>query len=257
MAHEYRHSGERHIRDSAYLERIHPDIGPVLLGMEAEADRDGLPITERPSTRLLSLVVRAMGARRALEIGTNIGYSAIAIASALGDGGELVTLDIDEEMHERARANADRAGVGDRVTLVTGPALETLAEIEGPFDFVYIDADKGSYPQYLDAAVEKAAAGRRGGAGQPAVAGPGGARAGGQRLPSRVDADHPGLQRGLPGRRAARLDDRAGRRRHRAGREAGGRGRFGTGSDQTTCLGVIRALICGGPGRWRGRCIRL
>ena len=63
MAHEYRHSGERHIRDSAYLERIHPDISPVLLGMETEADRDGLPITERPSTRLLSLIVRAMGAR--------------------------------------------------------------------------------------------------------------------------------------------------------------------------------------------------
>ena len=155
MAHEYRHSGERHIRDSAYLERIHADIGPVLLGMEAEADRDSLPITERPSTRLLSLVVRAMGARRALEIGTNIGYSAIAIASALADGGELVTLDIDPEMHERARVNADRAGVGDRVTLVTGPALETLAGIDGPFDFAYIDADKGSYPQYLDAAVEK------------------------------------------------------------------------------------------------------
>jgi caffeoyl-CoA O-methyltransferase len=58
-------------------------------------------------------------------------------------------------MHERARVNADRAGVGDRVTLVTGPALETLAGIAGPFDFAYIDADKGSYPQYLDAVVER------------------------------------------------------------------------------------------------------
>ena len=155
MAHEYRHSGERHIRDSAYLERIHPDVAPVLLDMEAEAERDGLPITERPSTRLLSLVVRAMGARRALEIGTNIGYSAIAIASALAEGGELLTLDIDPEMHARARVNLDRAGVGDRVRLITGSALDTLPGIAGPFDFAYIDADKSSYPQYLNAVIER------------------------------------------------------------------------------------------------------
>ncbi len=83
--------------------------------MEAEAEREGQPITERPSTRLLSTVVRAMAARRALEIGTNIGYSAIAIAAALVDGGELITLDIDPEMHERARANAEQAGVSDRI----------------------------------------------------------------------------------------------------------------------------------------------
>lgn len=154
-SHGYRHSGERHLRDSSYLERIHPNPGPVLQDIEAEAEHEGQPITERPSTRLLATVVQAIAARRALEVGTNIGYSAIAIASAMATGSELITLDIDPEMHARARANAERAGVSNRIRMVTGAALDTLPGIEGPFDFAYIDANKDTYPQYLDAVLAR------------------------------------------------------------------------------------------------------
>ena len=155
MSHEHRHTGNRHVRDSEYLERIHPDIGPVLQSVEAEAIEDDQPITERTSTRLLSMLVRLGAARHALEIGTNIGYSAIAIASALQDGGRLTTLDYNPSLQARAWQNAMRAGVSDRIEMVPGPALDTLTLIEGPFDFAYIDADKESYPQYLDAVLDR------------------------------------------------------------------------------------------------------
>ena len=115
--------------------------------------------------------------------------------------------------------NADRAGVGDRVTLVTGPALETLAGIAGPFDFAYIDADKGSYPQYLDAVVERLRPGGVVALDNLLWLGQAAHEPEDSEFSSRVDADHPRLQRGLSGGCAARHHDRAGRRRDRAGRE--------------------------------------
>jgi caffeoyl-CoA O-methyltransferase len=101
---------------------------------------------------LLTLLVRATGARDALEVGTFTGYSAICIARGLPDGGTLTCLELDPEFARIARANLEDAGVSDKVAIEVGPAGETLASMpEAPsYDFVFLDADKTGYPDYYD-----------------------------------------------------------------------------------------------------------
>jgi predicted O-methyltransferase YrrM len=115
----------------------------------------GLPaISVAPNQgKLLQLLAQAQGARTILEIGTLGGYSTIWLARALPAGGRLVTLEFDPHHAEVARANLARAGLTGIVDLRVGPALETLpqlaAEGGGPFDFIFIDADKENYPGYF------------------------------------------------------------------------------------------------------------
>ncbi len=103
--------------------------------------------------KLLHLLARIRGARNILEIGTLAGYSTIWLARALPPGGRLVTLEADPKHAEVARANLARAGLSGAVELRLGPALETLprlaAEGLGPFDLIFIDADKPNNPEYL------------------------------------------------------------------------------------------------------------
>jgi predicted O-methyltransferase YrrM len=102
--------------------------------------------------RLLELLARMQQAERILEVGTLAGYSTLWLARS---GARVVTLEIDPRHAEVARANLDRAGVGDAVEIVVGPALETLPGVRGPFDLVFIDADKQSSADYLALALEK------------------------------------------------------------------------------------------------------
>lgn len=115
----------------------------------------GLPEIDvsAPQGRMLHLLARMAGARRILEIGTLGGYSTIWLARAVGEGGRVVTLELEPEYAAVARANLDEAGVGERVEIIVGPAIESLATLEGPFDFVFIDADKPSNVAYLREAV--------------------------------------------------------------------------------------------------------
>ncbi len=103
---------------------------------------------------LITLLVRALGARRALELGTFTGYSSICIARGLTTVGSLLTCDVSEEWTAIARRYWAEAGVENRIELRLGPALETLAELpeEEPFDFAFIDADKRNYPGYWEEA---------------------------------------------------------------------------------------------------------
>jgi len=112
----------------------------------------GLPeIAVAPNQgKLLHLLARIAGARRILEVGTLGGYSTIWLARALPADGHLVTLELDPKHAEVARSNLDAAGVGDRVDIRVGPALETLAALDEPFDFVFIDADKANIPTYVE-----------------------------------------------------------------------------------------------------------
>ena len=103
--------------------------------------------------RFLAFLVGAMRARRVLEIGTFTGYSSICMASALPAGGRLVTLDVNEETTEIARRYATEAGVVDRIDYHVGPAGELLGRLDGPFDLVFIDADKDGYVDYYEAAL--------------------------------------------------------------------------------------------------------
>jgi caffeoyl-CoA O-methyltransferase len=103
--------------------------------------------------RFLAFLIRALRAKRVLEVGTFTGYSSICMASALPDGGRIVTLDVNEESTEIARRYATEAGVVDRIDYRVGPASETLAELDGPFDLIFIDADKPGYIGYYEAAL--------------------------------------------------------------------------------------------------------
>ena len=107
----------------------------------------------------LSFMVFLKQPRRVLEIGTFTGWSSIAMASALPAGGTIVTCDVDEATTEIARRYAQEAGVADRIEYLLGPASETLAGLEGPFDLVFIDADKAGYVDYYEAVVPKLADG--------------------------------------------------------------------------------------------------
>jgi caffeoyl-CoA O-methyltransferase len=101
---------------------------------------------------LMRLLVGAIGARRALELGTFTGYSAICIARGLPDDGLLVTCDVSEEWTGIARGYFEQAGVAERIDLRLGPALDTLREMpdDEPFDFAFIDADKVGYLDYYE-----------------------------------------------------------------------------------------------------------
>jgi caffeoyl-CoA O-methyltransferase len=104
----------------------------------------------------MALLAGAIGARRALEVGTFTGYTAIAVARALGPHGQLVACDVSDEWSAIARRHFAEAGLEDRIDLRIAPALETLGGLRGgePFDFAFIDADKPSYPDYWEAVVD-------------------------------------------------------------------------------------------------------
>ena len=103
----------------------------------------------------LSFLVTMTNAKRVLEVGTFTGWSSIAMARALPPGGRIVTCDVNEVTTAVARRYAEEAGVADRIEYRLGPAVETLATLEGPFDLAFIDADKGGYVDYYEAVLPK------------------------------------------------------------------------------------------------------
>ncbi len=105
----------------------------------------------------LAFVVRLKQPRLVLELGTFTGWSSIAMAGALPPGGRIVTCDVNEETSAIARRYAEEAGVADRIEYRVGPGLETLAALCGPFDLVFIDADKQGYVDYYEAVLPKLA----------------------------------------------------------------------------------------------------
>jgi predicted O-methyltransferase YrrM len=128
---------------------------PVYLEVEQAAEEMGdraLMQIAGDQAAFTTILVKAIGARRCLEVGTFLGYGAISIARGLPDDGELICCELSEEYAERARAHLERAGLSDRVEVRVGPAIETLGAIpdDGSFDLAFIDADKKSYPAYYE-----------------------------------------------------------------------------------------------------------
>jgi caffeoyl-CoA O-methyltransferase len=107
--------------------------------------------------RFLELLVRQTKAKNVLELGTFTGWSSISMAMGLVEGGRITTCDISEETTVIARHYAEEAGVADRIDYRIGPALETIASLDGPFDLVFIDADKPNYINYYEAVFPKLA----------------------------------------------------------------------------------------------------
>ena len=137
--------------DDYIRDRLIP-ADPALDAAQTAAAAAGLPAIEVSPTqgKLLQLLARIAGARRILEIGTLAGYSTIWLARGLAPGGRLVTLEADPHHAAVARANLAAAGLADVVEVREGPALDSLPGLEGPFDLVFIDADKRNNPNYLD-----------------------------------------------------------------------------------------------------------
>ncbi|MGN6275742.1 MAG: O-methyltransferase [Solirubrobacterales bacterium] len=131
----------------------------ALRGAVEAAEAAGLPSIQvsPPQGKLLQLLVRLVGAKKVLEFGTLGGYSSILMARALPAEGRLITLEAKPEYAEVARRSIERAGVGGKVEVRVGPALEALPglEDEGPFDLVFIDADKVNTPNYFAWALDR------------------------------------------------------------------------------------------------------
>jgi caffeoyl-CoA O-methyltransferase len=142
----------------AYATEHTTALEPWMQRLHAEAVAD-LPYAEMLSGpvvgRLLQTLVAAMQARLVVEIGTYAGYSALAMAAALGPGGRLVTLEIDDANADFAQRHFEASPYADRIELRRGPALASLAQLDGPYDLVFVDADKGGYPDYYEAALAK------------------------------------------------------------------------------------------------------
>jgi caffeoyl-CoA O-methyltransferase len=107
--------------------------------------------------RFLQFLVRLTGAQNVLEFGTFTGWSSISMASGLPPGGRVITCDVEEDTTEVARRYAEEAGVVDRIDYRLGPGLETIETLDGPFDLVFIDADKENYVNYYEAVLPKLA----------------------------------------------------------------------------------------------------
>ncbi|HZS69886.1 MAG TPA: O-methyltransferase [Burkholderiales bacterium] len=136
---------DRYIGDTL----VQPDAA-LSATLEASEAAGLPPISVSPAHgKLLWLLARTLQAKRILEIGTLGGYSAIWLARGLAPGGRLITLEALEKHAALARENLARAGLGDRVEVRVGPALDTLPQLAGPFDLVFIDADKQNNPEYF------------------------------------------------------------------------------------------------------------
>jgi caffeoyl-CoA O-methyltransferase len=144
----------------AYAE-AHSTPPPTHLGTVAEATRDafsawGMMVGVQEG-RFLELLVFAASAASVLEIGTFTGYSSLAMAAGLPPGGRIVTCELDPLHAATARANIAASPHADQIDVVEGPALVTVAGLPGPFDLVFIDADKTGYDAYVEAVLPKLA----------------------------------------------------------------------------------------------------
>lgn len=141
----------------------HSSLEPALLAELAAATRDfsqahGMMVG-RLEGRFLKMLVAVSGARRILELGTFTGYSALSMAEALPPDGRIITCELDERHAEMARSFIDRSPYAERIEIRLGPALETVAQLDGPFDFAFIDAHKVEYLDYYEAVLPKLRAG--------------------------------------------------------------------------------------------------
>src|SRR3954453_18371191 len=124
-------------RVQTYLESLRPERDPLLAEMEDLAGSERIPIVEWETGRLLAILVAATRPRLVLEVGTAIGYSTIHMARELRPGARIVTLERAPDRIVQARGFWERAGVSDRIELVEGDALESIARLDGPFDLVF------------------------------------------------------------------------------------------------------------------------
>jgi caffeoyl-CoA O-methyltransferase len=138
-----------------YLSTVRGSRDPLLVEMEAYATQHDVPIADAETAALVAMLARAAGGRAVLEVGLAIGYTALQVARSLVADGRMTSLEHDEKMIAVAREFLSRDPAGSRVEIVEGDAAITMAALSGPFDLVYVDADKTGYPLYVELALER------------------------------------------------------------------------------------------------------
>jgi predicted O-methyltransferase YrrM len=139
-----------HREQAEYLERLLPASKGIVAEMEADAEKNRVPIADREVALFLEITARAMNAKRILEIGMAIGYAVVHLAQAIADDGLVVTIEPNDEMIRRSEDYLTRAGVRERVRIERGKALEVIPRLKERFDLIYLDALKEEYSDYLD-----------------------------------------------------------------------------------------------------------
>jgi predicted O-methyltransferase YrrM len=137
-----------------YLASLNRVSDPVLRDIAREGQDRDLPLVDAEVGALLRVLAMAVRATRILEIGTAIGYSGIWMAGALPEGGMLLTMEVDDQRVREARDNFKRAGVSERVNVISGNARLLLAKVSGPFDLIFQDGDKLMYGPMLNRLVD-------------------------------------------------------------------------------------------------------
>jgi predicted O-methyltransferase YrrM len=137
-----------------YLSGLNTLTDSVLREIAEDGARQDLPLVDAEVGALLRVLAVSTGASRVLEIGTAIGYSGIWLAGALPTGGMLLTMEMDRDRAQIARANFSRAGLADRANVMVGDAHRMLAKVSGPFDLIFQDSDKRLYVPMLDRLVD-------------------------------------------------------------------------------------------------------
>ena len=148
------------IRALAAMARVAAVDGrdPLLARMEARAAERRYPISDPEVACFLAIVARLGQPKLVVELGTNIGYGAIVMARAAGEGARVVTIEYSPDLVKEARRNIEEAGLSSRVEVRHGMAIAELESIEEPIDLLYVDCVKEEYPRYLEIAVPKLSA---------------------------------------------------------------------------------------------------
>ena len=132
-----------------FINSMDTENSEILETIEQEALAADVPIIRREMQSFLEVLLLMKKPMRVLEVGTAVGFSALLMSDYLPEGGHITTIENYEKRIPIARENFRRAGKGDKITLIEGDATEVLAEMEGTFDFIFMDAAKGQYIHYL------------------------------------------------------------------------------------------------------------
>jgi predicted O-methyltransferase YrrM len=134
-----------------YITELHRPADPVLAAMREHGDREGIPIVSPETGALLEILAQAIGARRAVEIGTAIGVSTLHLARG---GATVTSFEVDRERHDAAKRYLEQAGLADKADLRLQDATEGLRSLEPPFDIAFVDGPKLSYDDHVERCLE-------------------------------------------------------------------------------------------------------
>lgn len=138
-----------------YIRNTLTDKEGLLRDLEVYALENNVPIVHKEVSELLKVLLKVQKPKRILEVGCAIGYSSILFASTLGEDVEIITVERNEKMIEKAKENIKLAGLENNITILEGDAEEKLKEVDGEFDMIFLDAAKGQYQLFYDMVIDK------------------------------------------------------------------------------------------------------